>query len=313
MKLKKAVVTGGSGFIGSHLVKELMARGVEVGIVTRYGSVVKHPRLNDVWGKLAVFEADLRHRDALAMMMTWRPDAVFHLAAYNHVGDSFRQVEECYQINALGSANVMDVVNGNAVLVYVSSSEVYGSQDHVPWDESMIPKPQSPYAITKYAGELHARMLQILKFPVQIVRPFNTFGPYQSTKAVIAEMIVKCLNGVPIKSTLGEQTREFNYVSDIVDGMIKAAECDMVVSGPVNLASGQEVAIADMIKTIHAMTKSSSELNIGAYLYRPNEIWRMCADRTRAKNAFGWEPKVDFVDGLSRTVEWYKANRELVK
>ncbi len=306
MNIKRAVVTGGSGFIGSHLVKALHEKGVDVAVVVRYKDVARNPRLAKLWDQLVIIEADLRHRDSLQRMMGFKPDAVFHLAAYNHVGDSFRQVEECYDVNAKGSANVLDVVNGYARAVYVSSSEVYGDQNEVPWKETMAANPKSPYAITKYAGELHARMLQRLNFPVRIVRPFNTYGPGQSSKAFISELIQKGLAGSPIRTTLGEQTREFNYVTDTVRGIILAAECDEHIEGPVNVASGQEIEIRELARKIHELTGATSDLKIGAEPYRPNEIWRMKADTTIAREMLGYEAVVPLEEGLRATVEWFK-------
>lgn len=313
MRLKKAVVTGASGFIGHHLVRELQDRGVDVAIVTRYDSVVKNERLRPIWNKLYRIEADLRHRDALVQINKFRPDAVFHLAAYNQVLGSFRQVEECYDINAKGSANVLDVVDGSCRVLYVSSSEVYGEQHQFPWSEDMFPVPRSPYAITKYAGELHALMHQRLGNPVAVVRPFNVFGPYQSTKAVIPDFITKALAGKPIRATRGIQTREFNYVDDIVYGMVNLIELDDVPPGPVNLGCGKDVAICQLLHTIISVSGSRSELQLGAYPDRPNEIWNMACSPRRAQKLIGWEPRVSLNEGLELTIDWYRSNPEVMK
>lgn len=313
MRIKKAIVTGASGFIGHHLVRELRDRGVDVAIVTRYDNVVKNERLRPIWGKLHKIEADLRNRDPLNRMRSFKPDAVFHLAAYNQVLGSFSQVEECYDINAKGTANVLDVIDGSCRVLYVSSSEVYGHQHEVPWHEDMFPKPKSPYAITKYAGELHALMHQRLGNPVVIARPFNVYGPYQSTKAVIPDFIGKALAGIPIRATGGEQTREFNYVDDIVRGMVDLVELDEITPGPTNLGCGKEVPIRDLIWKIKDLSESKSDINLGAYPYRPNEIWRMACSNDRAKSLVSWSPKFSLSAGLRITIEWYKNNPELVK
>ena len=297
MKGKRVLVTGGSGFIGSHLVFRLLDLGATVAVSARYGNVVKNERLRGCWDRIAVIEADHRNRGALEACRDWKPEIVFHLAAYNHVGESFRQVEECFDVNAKGTANTLDVCPGSEAFVYMSTSEVYGHQASVPFVESMCPEPMSPYAITKYAGELYCRMRQRIGTGprVAIVRAFNTFGPYQSSKAVIPELVLKCLRGEPVLTTPGEQTREFNFVSNIVDGLLAAAQHPERVEGPVNLASGEEVAIRDLVKRIHALAGSKSELRIGALPYRPNEIWRMRADNTRARSTYGWTPVVSLV------------------
>lgn len=308
MKGKRVVVTGGSGFIGSHLVKRLLEQGAQVAVTVRYGNVMKNERLREEWARIKVIEADLRNRGALTEVARFDPQVVFHLAAYNHVGESFRQVEECFDVNARGTANLLDVVPGSEAFIYMSTSEVYGHQVSVPFMETMNPEPISPYAITKYAGELYCRMKQRMKGSGRIVvlRPFNAYGPYQSSKAIIPELIINCLKGRPIRTTKGEQTREFNYVGNLVDGLLAAAEHPDRIEGSVNLASGEEVAICDLVKTIAELTGTRSSIEIGALEYRPTEIWRMFADSTRARTLFGWTPRLGLHEGLKRTVEWYR-------
>lgn len=306
--MNRILVTGGSGFIGSHLVHRLVSRGAEVAVTVRYGNVIKNERLRDIYSSIHVIEADLRNRGALTRVRDFKPDTVFHLAAYNHVGESFVQVEECFDVNAKGTANLIDTCGEVDKFVYVSTSEVYGHQESVPFIESMTPQPISPYAITKYAGELYCGMKQRMRgsVPITIVRPFNAFGPYQSTKAIIPELIVKCLLGRPVRTTAGEQTREFNFVGNLVDGMIRAAECRAVIDGPVNLAAGEEVRIRDLVEKIATLTASRSRIEIGVVPYRPTEIWRMFADSTRAQTLLNWEPEVSLEEGLRLTVEWFK-------
>jgi nucleoside-diphosphate-sugar epimerase len=172
----------------------------------------------------------------------------------------------------------------------------------------MCPEPISPYAITKYAGELYCRMKQRVggSTAIVVLRPFNTFGPYQSAKAVIPELIINCLRGEPIRTTRGEQTREFNYVDNIVDGLVRAAEHPGPIEGPVNLAAGEEVAIRDLVRLIAELTETRSTIEIGALPYRPTEIWRMFADRSRARELLGWNPAVSLREGLRRTVAWFR-------
>jgi nucleoside-diphosphate-sugar epimerase len=308
MKGKRVLVTGGSGFIGSQLVKSLLQRGAKVAVTSRYGNVVKNIRLADCWSCIDVIEADLRNRGALQAIRSFEPQVVFHLAAYEHVGQSFGQVEECFDVNAKGTANLFDVCEGVPKFVYIATSEVYGLQETVPFVETMDPKPLSPYAITKYAAELYCQMKQRIGCGTSIVllRPFNAFGPYQSTRAIIPELILKCLRGEPIRTTPGEQTREFNFVTNLTDGMLLAAEHPEKIDGPMNLAGGQEVAIRDLVHKVVEFTQSRSHLEIGALPYRPNEIWRMRGDATRARQLLGWQPRVSFDEGLKTTVEWFR-------
>lgn len=304
----KVVVTGGSGFIGSHLVNRLLEEGAEVAVTVRYGNVIKNERLRECWDRIHVIEADLRNRGALQAIREFAPQIVFHLAAYNHVGQSFTQVEECFDVNAKGTANLFDTCIDAGRFIYISSSEVYGFQNSVPFSEEMEPRPLSPYAITKFAGELYCRMKQGMKDQPKtvILRPFNAYGPYQSSKAIIPELILKCLQGQPIDCTPGEQTREFNFVEDLVDGFLAAAACDEPLDGPVNLAAGQEVAIRDLVRLIAQLTGSQSELRIGSLPYRPTEIWRMRGANTRAKQRLGWSPKTSLEEGLQKTIAWFQ-------
>lgn len=308
MKDKRVLVTGGSGFIGSHLVSRLVAEGASVAVVVRYDSVMENERLRGSWARISVIEADLRNRGALASIRGFQPEIIFHLAAYNHVGESFVQVEECFDVNAKGTANLIDSCGDVEKLLYMSTSEVYGLQTDVPFVETMTPQPISPYSITKYAGELYCRMKQMVggKPSIVIVRPFNTYGPYQSTKAVIPELIINCLRGSPIRTTLGEQTREFNFVTDIVDGLIKAASADGEIEGVINIAAGEEVRIRDLVSKIAELTQTSSSIEIGALPYRPTEIWRMYADNSRSREILGWHPIVTLDEGLRITVDWFR-------
>ncbi len=308
LKGQKVVVTGGSGFIPSHLVRRCLDEGATVAVTVRYDNVVKNERLRELWRDLVVIEADLRNRGALEQVKVWKPNVVFHLAAYNHVGQSFTQVEECFDVNAKGTANLLDTCGTVDKFIYMSTSEVYGHQSAVPFVETMTPDPISPYAITKYAGEMYCRLKQRVSgsFPIVVVRPFNVFGPYQSSKAVIPELILNCLRGIPVRTTKGEQTREFNYVSDIVDGLVKAALHPGSIEGPVNIAAGEEVRICDLVRMIAELTATKSSIEIGALPYRPTEIWRMYADATRARTVLGWAPKVSVREGLERTVAWFR-------
>ncbi len=309
MTQRRMLVTGGSGFIGSHLVHRLLREGAEVGVTVRYRDVIRNERLRDCWDELRVFEADVRNRGALEIVRRFAPEVVFHLAAYNHVGQSFAQVEECFDVNAKGTANILDVCgDGAEKFIYVSTSEVYGHQTTVPFDETMNPEPISPYAITKYAGELYCRMKQRIGGDTSIIilRPFNTFGPYQSAKAVIPELIINCLRGNPLRTTTGEQTREFNYVGNIVEGLVRAANHPERIDGVMNLAAGEEVSIRELVSKIAALTNTQSQIETGALPYRPNEIFRMYADGSRARRMLGWQPEVGLDEGLKLTVEWFR-------
>ncbi len=308
---KKVLVTGGGGFIASHLTRRLVREGARVAIITKYNSIIDNVRLLDTWDKVTVIEADIRNIDSLIQIKDFAPQIVFHLAAYNHVGDSFLHVSEALDCNVKGTANVLDSYDDFERFIYISTSEVYGKQETVPFRENMIPRPISPYAVGKYGGELYCRIRQERSDRRMIVlRPFNAFGPYQSPRAVIAEIVLVCLAGEPVICTEGKQTREFNFVENLVDGFILAAQRDEALGNIINLGSGYEISIRNLIERIHSETGSSSDLRIGEKPYRPTEIWRMVADNNIAKKLLGWEPRISFDEGLRRTVAWYKKFRE---
>ncbi|MBF0625211.1 MAG: GDP-mannose 4,6-dehydratase [Magnetococcales bacterium] len=305
---RRVLVTGGAGFIGSHLTRRLVGMGAEVAVTTKYHSLMDNVRLVDVWDRIRVIEADLRNLDSLAAVRAFRPQVVYHLAAYNHVGDSFTHVQEALDSNMKGSANLLQSLEDYDRFIYVATSEVYGCQTGFPFTETMTPNPISPYSIGKYGGEQYARMLmEQQKRPIVILRPFNAFGPYQSQRAVIPEIITDCLRDRPIHATEGRQTREFNFVENLVDGFILAGEQPAALGQTINLGSGQEIAIRDLIRMIHSRTGSRSELRFGSLPYRPTEIWRMAADNRRARELLGWEPRVAFEDGLEITIGWVRA------
>ncbi len=311
LKGKRILVTGGSGFIGSHLTRRLVGAGADVAVLTKYNSVIDNIRIADLWDRVRVIEADLRNLDSLLQIRDFSPQLVFHLAAYNHVGDSFIHVGEAMDVNGKGTANLAQALDTYERLVYVSTSEVYGSQRQVPFVETMTPRPVSPYSVGKYAGELYCRMLmEEMGKPVAIVRPFNAFGPYQSVRAVVAELILTCLDGHPVHATAGVQTREFNFVENLVDGILLAGTAPAAVGRTLNLGTGEEIAIRDLVSTIHRETASKSELHIGALPHRPTEIWRMAADNQSARDVLGWQPRVPFIDGLRKTIAWFRAFRE---
>ena len=165
----------------------------------------------------------------------------------------------------------------------------------------------SPYALAKYSSELYARLKSRQSGKnLLCIRPFNTFGPYQSEKAIIPEIIIKCLLGKEIKTTSGEQTREFNYVDNIVNGIMLVSQKIKHLDKPINLGSNNPIKIKNLVRKIHKLTKSKSVLKIGAIKHRPNEIWKMQADNRFVTKTLGWRPSVNFDQGLKNSVEWYK-------
>jgi len=307
MNNKRVLVTGGAGFIGSHLVKRLINDGAKVSVIVKYNSIIDNIRLASVWNKISIIEADLRNIDSLLQIQNIEFDYIFHLAAYNHVGDSFNHVNEAINSNTIATANLIEYGPSYKSFLYMSTSEVYGYQTIIPFNEDSIPFPISPYAIGKYGGELYARMKRHqTNKSIVCVRAFNTFGPFQSERAVIPELISKALKGEIIKTTKGLQTREFNYVDNVIDGLIAAITKSPAFDGAINIGANDDISIADLVKMIHRLTNSKSKLMIGALPDRPTEIWEMSANNDKAKEILNWQPKIPFEKGLFKTIEWFK-------
>ncbi len=305
-KNKKILITGGAGFIGSHLTKRLVENGAKVSVIVKYNSIIDSPRLVSIWNKINVIEADLRNTDSVSEIKNLNFDVAFHLAAYNHVGDSFKHVFENVNSNLLSTINLLN--NGPKIkkLIHMGTSEIYGIQKKLPFNVKEKPNPMSPYGVTKYASELFSILKsKQIKLNLLCIRPFNTFGPFQSEKAIIPEIILKCLQNKDIRTTEGKQTREFNYIENIIDGIIFLDKKIKHSDEPINIGSNKPISIKNLVKKIHEYSNSSSKLKIGDLKYRPNEIWKM-----QANNKFitskGWKPKKDFNTGLRETISWYK-------
>ena len=194
IKNRKILITGGAGFIGSHLTKRLVKEGAKVSVVVKYNSVIDCPRLIKVWDKINIIEADLRNTDSVAEMKKMDFDIAFHLAAYNHVGDSFKHVLENVNSNLISTINLLNSGPKIKKIVHMGTSEIYGLQKKLPFDVNEKPNPMSPYAVTKFGSELFSILkTKNSKLNLLCLRPFNTFGPYKSEKAIITEMIIKCL------------------------------------------------------------------------------------------------------------------------
>ena len=305
MNGKRVLVTGGTGFIGSHLVPRLVAAGAKVTV-----AVPPHEVTAQRTAGVETVTADLRDRSSVNDLAALAPAIVFHLGGFSLVGESYARIDECFDLNAKGTALLVGALKGVESFVYASTADVYGTQPVMPLEESMVPAPASPYAVSKYAGELSCFARQ--RAPgngtrFAVLRLFNVFGPGQRLPALIPDLLGSCLSGAPIQTTRGEQTRELNYVEDIVDGLVAAAECTSVLDGPINLCSGRETAIRDLVRLVAQMTGTKSPLGIGALPYRPNEVWRVFGDGARAARLLGWRPRVSLEEGLTRTIAHARA------
>jgi nucleoside-diphosphate-sugar epimerase len=305
----RVLVTGASGFIGSHLTRRLLGEGAEVHALTSVVSSVYPTRLVDLRGRIALHEASLTDRGALELVAAEvKPDYVFHLGAYTHVGKSWQRVDECVQVNVQGTVNLLMALapHGYRRLVNAGTSEIYGDID-VPFAEDKQPHPISPYSVSKYAAEEYCRLFaESHGWPIVRVRPFNAYGPAQSPDRVIPEIITRALRGERLRMTQGRQTREFNYVEDLADGFVRAATAPDVDGELFNLGCGVDVSMRDVATTILRLMGDPVEAEFGALPDRPTEIWEMRCDPSRARDRLGYAARVSLEEGLQRTIDWYR-------
>jgi nucleoside-diphosphate-sugar epimerase len=309
LQQRRVLVTGATGFIGSHLTRRLVNEGAEVHALTSRVSSVYPTRLVDLQGRIQVHEASLADRDALEKLVArCDPSLVFHLGAYTHVGKSWNRIQECVETNIEGTVNLLQALAPYDYDRFISTgtSEIYGGID-VPFREDAAVNPSSPYSVSKYTAELYCKILHNAHgWPVVMLRPFNAYGPAQSPDRIIPEIIVRALRGHELKMTQGRQTREFNYVEDLVDGFLLAATADGVEGEIINLGNGEEISMRDLATMILRIMGDPIEAEFGALDDRPGEIWRMYSDSTKARQRLGWEPSHSLEDGLQKTVAWYE-------
>jgi UDP-glucose 4-epimerase len=304
---RRVLVTGAAGFIGAHVSRLLVGHGATVIALTSRPDPVL-PRLEDVAGKFEAVVGDLCNPVSIsAAVNAARPELVIHLGAFTHVGRSFDHVAETIRTNVEGTVNLLGALDGAFErFVYVGTSDVYGDGD-VPFREHDAVRPLSPYAVSKYAAERFCRMYhQAHGWPIVCVRPFNTYGPWQSVDRIIPELIVSALRRQPLPMTGGKQTREFTYVDDMADGIIRALSVPSIEGEVLNLGGGGEVSMRTLATTVLDLLDHPVDPAFGALPYRPNEIWRMFGDSSRARELLGWRPVHSLEDGLRLTIDWYR-------
>lgn len=304
------LVTGGCGFIGSHVTRRLLAEGADVHVLTSEVSSVFPRRLLDLRGTVTLHEGNLMDRSAMdAVVRASKPKYIFHLGAYTHVGKSWQRVDECIQANVQGTVNLLQALaeSGYERFINTGTSEIYGDIE-VPFREDAVVNPISPYSVSKYAAERFCRLFQrAYGWPIVMLRPFNAYGPAQSPDRVIPETIVRALRKEELAMTQGRQTREFNYAEDLAEGFLRAATTEGVDGEIFNLGCGEEVSMRDVATLILDIMGNPIEPKFGGIPERPTEIMRMYCDSTKARQRLGWSPAHSLRDGLERTIAWYRA------
>jgi len=308
---ERVFVTGATGFIGSHLTRELLTRGDEVHILRRPTS--DGWRLTDIRSRLHEHIGDLTDFASVKKAVdAARPEVVYHLGAYVNVGRTLQNANAIADVIIGGTLRLWRALDGHNYRVFVNSGtcEEYGDNP-VPFREEQLPAPVSPYSAAKTAVTFYGLMYhKTLGLPIVTLRPFLTYGPMQQPARLIPQAIIAGLTKTAFRTTPGEQTREFNYVDDIVAGYIKAAHAPSAIGEVINLGNGREIQIRRVIRLIFDLLGNPIEPEIGALPYRPGETWHFYADPGKAKCVLGWEATTPLRDGLRRTITWYRQHKE---
>ena len=317
---KVILITGADGFIGSHLVEMLVAKGYQIRALAQYNSFNNWGWLEDVKckDKIEVLTGDIRDSH-YCKLITKDVDIIFHLAALIAIPYSYIAPDSYVDTNIKGTLNICQAAkeNGNIRVIHTSTSEVYGTAQYVPIDENHPMQPQSPYSATKIAADAMAMsFFNAFELPVTIARPFNTYGPRQSARAVIPTIITQIASGMK-EIKLGDvtPTRDFNYVDDTCRGFIALAECDESIGETVNIGSNSEITIGDTLNLIKELMGSDVEFVIDKDRIRPSksEVFRLWCDNTKIKKLTGFESKVDIRQGLQQTIDWITQPKNLKK
>lgn len=312
LEQKQVLVTGAGGFIGSHLTEALVKAGAKVRVFIRYNSRDGRGNLEDLEPKvleeIEIIAGDLRDADVIERSVKGC-DAVFHLGALVGIPYSYKNPREVVETNIMGTFNVLTAARDHGVerIVHTSTSEVYGSARYVPIDESHPLQGQSPYSASKIgADKLAESYYASYDLPVVTVRPFNCYGPRQSARAVIPTLITQALACEEIRLGNTGTLRDFTFVSDTVEGFIKAALMQAAVGKVVNVGSGQEISIGQLAHLIIKTLGSPAKIVVDESRLRPNrsEVTRLLADNRLAKETLGWEPQVSLEEGIKRTIAW---------
>ncbi len=323
---KKILVTGADGFIGSHLTETLVRSGYDVRAFVMYNSFNSWGWLDtlpsDIRNKIDIFSGDIR--DPYGVKKALKScDMVFHLAALIGIPYSYHSPDTYIDTNVKGTLNILQAANelGISKIIHTSTSEVYGTAKFVPITEEHPLQPQSPYSASKMSAD-HLALSFYYSFntPVVIARPFNTYGPRQSIRAVIPTVITQIAKGhTHISLGALHPTRDFNFITDIVNGFIAISQADHVIGKTINLGSSFEISILDTVNLIADIMQKKITIASDEARFRPknSEVERLFADNSKALSLLDWSPKYGSLDGfrqgLSKTIDWFTLPNNLEK
>lgn len=313
---QKVLVTGAGGFIGSHLTERLVALGAKTRALVRYNSAGFWGWLDHspVRADIEVIAGDVRDSDTLAQAIQGT-DILFHLAALIGIPYSYHSPLSYVRTNVEGTLNVLQIAHnaGVRLVVHTSTSEVYGTARYIPIDESHPLQGQSPYSASKIAADKVAEAFYLsFGLPVSTIRPFNTFGPRQSARAVIPTIITQALTQSEVRLGNLKPTRDFTYVLDTVEGFVRVAERSAASGQTINIGSGKEVSIGDLATTVLNLIGRDIPVVCVDERIRPenSEVECLVADTNKASEILKWDPQHSLEEGLVKTIEWIQSNLE---
>jgi len=318
LKGKKVLVTGADGFIGSHLCEMLLEKGCSLRALSQYNSFNYWGWLEDIdrLDEIEVISGDIRDA-GFCRKITEEIDIIFHLAALIAIPYSYIAPQSYIDTNVTGTLNICQAAldNNCKKIIHTSTSEVYGTADYVPIDEKHPLKPQSPYSASKIGADSIAwSFFRSFDLPVTIARPFNTFGPRQSARAVIPTIITQLAKGME-KLVLGDlsPTRDLNFVKDTCAGMISLASSDNTPGEIVNIGSGREISIGDLVDLIQNKMGTNAQIVQSEDRVRPkgSEVFRLCCDNSKIKELTGFEPLTGLEKGIEITAKWFSDKNNL--
>jgi NAD dependent epimerase/dehydratase len=314
---KKVLVTGAGGFIGSHLVEELVRKGADVRCFLKYNSkgglenLTKIPK--ETFDKLEILRDDLRDAEAVKRAVE-NCEVIFHLGALISIPYSYENPRGFIETNIIGTLNILEAAKNSSSIkkiVITSTSEVYGTARYSPIDEKHPLQAQSPYAASKIASDkLAESFYKSFNLPIAIIRPFNTYGPRQSSRAVIPTIIYQALLNDKIKIGSLEPKRDFTFVEDTVRGFIKIAESENSTGEIINIGNGKTVSIGEIVEMIKNILGKNFEVETDPAKIRPekSEVMLLICDNKKARETVGWEPNVSLREGLSEVVNYIRKN-----
>ena len=317
---KKILITGADGFIGSHLTEMLLKRGAKLKALSYYNSFNHWGWLEDIYclNDVEVLTGDVRDPH-YCKHITKDVDIIFHLAALIAIPYSYVAPDSYVDTNIKGTLNICQAAleNGCKRVIHTSTSEVYGTAQYVPIDEKHPLQPQSPYSASKIGADAMAKSFyNAFDLPVTIARPFNTYGPRQSARAVIPTIITQIASGKK-KIKLGDltPTRDLSYVKDICHGFTALAECENAIGETVNIGSNFEVCIGDVVDNIKEIMNSDVQVITDNSRLRPekSEVFRLRCDNTKIRELTGFQPRYPLSEGLEKTIDWFTRPENLTR